>query len=502
MKRLLLLFSAMCCMMVANATDFTFNGIRYNVTSEEDETVEVVANEYSGAVEIPANVIHNNVNYSVTKIGDWAFYECMDLTTVTIPGSVTEIGNNAFCDCSSLQSITFPEDLKSIGYSAFSSCNKLTSITIPSSVTEIGNEAFVDCGFSSIRVEEGNTVYDSRYNCNALIETATNTLIKGCKNTVIPPSVTTIGDQAFALCFDLASITIPGSVTSIGDGAFSLCFFLESVTLSEGLESIGGGTFNNCKSLASITIPSSVTEIGGNAFNECTGLNSMTVLASTPPTLGDSYVFDGVDKSIPVYVPIVNNYTSDTYWSSFTNFQAIDLEEYKEAAIAEINDAIKGVSLSGEESETIYSYIVAISNVKTMTEGSTAIIENAKNTALTIISQIKMRPVRGAAIAAIEEAIQGETSVYLTGLMQQYIDAINFLINKTDINNVRKTAVTVLNAAVAAYKAGKTESLGTLGTQQAGPAIEVIDLEGNVIKLYSPREVNFIKVPQEQLNDL
>ena len=161
---------------------------------------------------------------SVTSIGSYAFSGCSGLTSITIPNSVTSIGSSAFSGCSGLTSITIPNSVTSIGSYAFSGCSGLTSITIPNSVTSIGNYAFRSCsGLISIKVEDGNPKYDSRNNCNAIIQKSNNSLIVGCKNTVIPNSVTNIGEYAFSECYGLTSITIPNSVTSIGSFAFSWC---------------------------------------------------------------------------------------------------------------------------------------------------------------------------------------------------------------------------------------------------------------------------------------
>ena len=211
---------------------------------------------------------------SVTSIGHYAFNYCSGLTSVTIPNSVTSIGVEAFSGCSSLTSVTIPNSVTSIGNSAFYSCESLTSVTIGNSVTSIKGNAFAYCyNLTSIVVEEGNTIYDSRENCSAIIETATNTLIRGCQNTIIPNSVTSIGNYAFSGCYKMTSVTIPNSVTSIGDHAFVYCDGLTSITIPNSVTSIGYGAFSYCSSLTSITIPYSVTSIGEGAF-EGTNLTS------------------------------------------------------------------------------------------------------------------------------------------------------------------------------------------------------------------------------------
>ena len=239
---------------------------------------------------------------SVTSIDGFAFYGCSGLTSVTIPESVTSIDYGAFWGCRSLTAITIPNGVTRIGNFAFLNCVGLTSITIPESVTSIGVGIFESCdGLTSIVVESENAVYDSRDNCNAIIELSTNRLIAGCKNTNIPGSVTTIGRYAFSVCSGLTSITIPNSVTSIDDFAFWECDGLTSITIPESVTRIGIQSFRYCRSLKSVTIGNGVTSIGICAFGECKNLTSLNIPSSV--TSIDDSAFYGCSCLTSVTIP-------------------------------------------------------------------------------------------------------------------------------------------------------------------------------------------------------
>ena len=304
----------------------TYNSVTYSVTSIGGDafydctglTSVIIPNSvtsignfaFYGCTSLTSVTIPNNVR----SIGVLAFYGCSGLTSITIPNSVTSIEVGAFSGCSGLTSpvynahlfakmptsysgaYTIPDGIESIAGGAFYNCTGLTSITIGNSVTSIGEGAFQDCvGLKSINIPsnvtriardaftgcshltsivvlKGNSVYDSRNNCNAIIKTASNTLMIGCNSTIIPNSVTCIG----------------------------------------------GGAFAGCENLTSITIPNSVDSIGLRVFSGCSGLTSITCEAVTPPTCGGR-VSAELDKTIPLYVPVgsIDAYKAAEQWKDF-----------------------------------------------------------------------------------------------------------------------------------------------------------------------------------------
>lgn len=285
---------------------------------ESHKTVLSVKAEKNEIVEIPKGV---------TTLGEFCFFDCFDISVV-IPSSVTSIDDTAFggsrftsivvksgnkiydsrnncnalietatntmikgCentiipesvtslgyDCfafSGIDSIDIPEGVTSIGFGCFD-FSGITHLTIPDSVTFIG-PGFAECDrLASIAVKPGNKIYDSRDKCNAIIETATNTMIRGCKNTIIPESVTSLGDHCFAYC-SITNIDIPEGVTSIGTGCFRYSA-ITHITISESVTSLGDNCFAYCSNLTKIIIPDSVKKIASDCFVGCDSLKDLEI---------------------------------------------------------------------------------------------------------------------------------------------------------------------------------------------------------------------------------
>ena len=337
MKKQLLLFAMILLPLVASAHDIEVKNadgvtIYYNYFNNGTE-LEVTfrgssyndySNEYQGNVAIPEEVTYMNRTRKVTSIGNYAFYYCSKLTSVTIPNSVTSIELGTFSGCSGLTSINIPNSVTSIGSGAFYDCSSLTSVTIPNSVTSIRNSAF--------------------FGCSSLT------------SITIPNSVTSIGSWAFFGCSSLTSITIPNSVTSIEESAFSGCSGLTSITIPNSVEYIGSYAFYYCSKLTSITIGNSVKSIGGWAFD---GVDLTTVVS----LIENPFVIVGKSSSsnafsvntfnnATLYVPkdTREKYKATDGWKDFvkivegtpTGIKVIENTQNKNATVYDLN----GVRLS------------------------------------------------------------------------------------------------------------------------------------------------------------
>lgn len=318
MKQTLLSFFLLLLPLLASADAVEINGIWYNLDPQTNEAeVTTNPNYYSGDIDIPTSVTYNDIKYSVTSIDKYAFDQCSGLTSVTIPNSVIYIGRWAF-----------------------SGCTALSTVTIPNSVTTIDRGAFVACpSLASIIVTEDNPFYDSRDNCNAIIETTTNTLVAGSMNTIIPKSVTAIGDYAFTENSSLTEICIPNSVCLIGERAFYGCISLNKLIIPKSVSFIGDFSFGWCSGLKEIIvedgnpiydsrdncnaiietstntlvagfmntiIPQSVSTIRSYAFFYCESLTSLIIPNSV--TFIDEFAFGNCNNLTTVIIPYSLNF--------------------------------------------------------------------------------------------------------------------------------------------------------------------------------------------------
>ena len=258
---------------------FEVGGIKYVPISPSERTCDAIDCKYDSLAEninICETVSYRGISMKVQTVQPYVCSENPYIKEVVFDYE-GNIPDYACYNCTSMTSATIGNSVTSIGSEAFNSCNGLSSVNIPNSVTYIGSRAFNNCGgLTSIAVADGNEAYDSRNNCNAIIETASNTLIQGCKYTTIPNSVTNIGNYAFYNCRDLISVNIPNSVTYIGDYAFYNCRDLTSVNIPNSVTNIGDYAFEDCMGLTSIAIPNSVSSIGESAFSGCSGLKELT----------------------------------------------------------------------------------------------------------------------------------------------------------------------------------------------------------------------------------
>ena len=382
LKRTLVSVVLICFALTGMAqTTFTAGDLNYRVNTDGvSVTVTGHALDYehaTGPLNIPEAVNYEGVDYAVTAIGNSAFLYYFYLTSLSLPNSLITIENSAFAYCSGFTGdLVIPNSVITIEPSAFFTCynfngdlvigNSVTTIgeyafddcngmhgvlNIPSNVTSIGLDAFRYCAFSGMTVDPANSVFDSRDNCNAIIRTSTNELVTGCVNTVIPNSVTVIGENAFCGLAGLTEIKIPNSITAIGDGAFAFCFDLTGdLTIPNSVKTIGTGAFFQCEGFdGTLTIGESVEFIGDYAFRDCNHFTGAVSLATTPPELGNEPGWGCVVfQNFGIQVLTVPFGCADVYKSSnwFDPMGLKGFTEFIEAepqAVSEVNNVISAV---------------------------------------------------------------------------------------------------------------------------------------------------------------
>lgn len=284
MKKVLVLLA-----MVLGASSmygFEVDGILYNITSETNQTVEVTHKDfngnYQGEIIIPESIRYNGKTYTVTAIGDNAFYNCYYMTSITIPKTIVSVGKYAFVDCIRIASVTLY--CKTVG-SWFMETSSLKTVVLGDGVENVGNNAFLRCGITSLSI--ANTVK-------------------------------TIGEYAFSQT-SISSLVIPSSVRTIEKGAFSSCQSLKKVEIANGLKVIRNWAFQDCRKLRSVTIPPSVSSIGLGAFKECYDLRNVKMPESISK---DKYSHSFEDETL-LYITL---YRPD-------NVESVE---------ADINDAARG----------------------------------------------------------------------------------------------------------------------------------------------------------------
>ena len=317
------------------------------------------SNSYNASLTIPEYFWLGGSKYTVKAIGSSAFQEEYWLSKVNIPETVTDIGSYAFYRCTQLQEVNIPKGVKSINDFTFYYTN-LNSIVIPEGVDSIGRGAFMGTNIDSIaipasviymfntdrsidggncfesilgtnwiEVDEGNSVYDSRGNCNAIIETATNKLVKGCCNTIIPDGIKVIGKRAFDYAYFSQDRNNDYSWQNYGVGKYA-------IALPRSVVKIGEGAFYECNELGTIVIPGKVREIGDRAFYGCSGIDTIVSYIREPFAIDSKnfcYWSNGKSEELyyspTLYVPIG---TSDKYrntegWNTIENIVEIELKE-------------------------------------------------------------------------------------------------------------------------------------------------------------------------------
>lgn len=301
-KKLLLLLGIMnlTLSLSVRAYDFEVDGVYYAILPKEEPEVKVTCQKYenatyisnyAGDVVIPETVTYDGKTYSVTQIDYKAFYECKELTSITIGSNVYLINTNAFYGCIKLQSLSLPQSVTTLGEKAFAECTGLTSISLSSGLTTIEESAFEGCtALTKLTIPSSVTTIDTGAfkNCSGINSLTLGSNIKiidnnafenctGIKTLVIPSKVSTIGTSAFRNCTGIDSLKIGSAVSSIGVAAFRDCSAIKNLNIPNSVKKIDIYAFMNCNAIENVIIGSGVSQIGMLAFRGCPNINNVTI---------------------------------------------------------------------------------------------------------------------------------------------------------------------------------------------------------------------------------
>ena len=295
--KFLFTFFLLLCSVVTNAYDVIIGGVYYNYTATNELEVTYGENPYSGSVVIPMNVVVEGNTYVVTSIGNSAFEECVDLTSIEVPGSVKRIGMHAFNGCDNLSSVYITD------ISAW--CNINFNID-PYESVPVRNSSnpliYADALYLNGELVTDLVIPDNVTMINRFAFFA----YRGLESVEVSNSVTDIGEDAFCRCANLKSAKLSSSMTIINQGVFSRTG-LTSITIPEGVKTLGTWSFDNCPELTTVVLPSTLNEIGNYAFEACTNLSEIA--------LPESLTFIG--KDVFVNTALYNNQTGGVYLSGW-----------------------------------------------------------------------------------------------------------------------------------------------------------------------------------------
>lgn len=368
--------------VAANASEFTVDGIKYNVTDSVAKTVEVIANNYQYDITIPETVTPDTIKWTVTSIGASAFKDCEGLYSVTLPNTITSIGSSAFSGAKLLSQINLSTNLKTIGAYAFYNCNNLTtiefpngithiknfafnssalmSIEIPSSIIELGGSIFLNCTqLKSVKINNGLRVIpnDAFSDCSNLthVELPQSLISIGTRafqnsridSIIIPDGVTTIESNAFSFCEYLTHIVLPQNLTTISNDMFKECTLLKEISLPNNIISIEQNAFQSCKNLRSVYIPESTTLLMPSCFYACDSLKEIHLRAKIAPSFFGQNPFPNIiTTQTTIYVPkgTLETYQQTAIWKTFSNI----IEEDISITLNEMPPIIVGTDIQME----------------------------------------------------------------------------------------------------------------------------------------------------------